>query len=204
MAMTAGYGGGVPDPRFPGAEPPGYRPGLDAGRLWAGGVATAVVAALVAIVGLLIARGICHVVVLEPRGGGIWGNASTATYALVAAVAALLATGLMQLLSLGVPAPSTFFTWIMLLITAIAVVVPLTLTVAVSAKAATAAINLVIGLAITLIVNTMAASARTVHRRKRTAATQPPQQYGPPRQYGQSQDYERTQQIDRPPTRYDG
>jgi hypothetical protein len=145
---------------------------VGAGRLWAGGVATAVVAALVAIVGLMIARGIFHVTVLEPKGGGIWGSASTVTYAIVAALVALLATGLMHLLCLGVPAPSTFFGWIMVLVTAIAVVIPLTLTATLSTRAATAAINLVIGLVITLIINTMAASARTVHMRKRPVVTQ--------------------------------
>lgn len=177
--MTAGYGGS--------GEGPETRPGMDAGRLWAGGIATAVVAALVAIVGLLIARGIFHVTVLEPKGGGIWGNASTVTYAIVAALVALLATGLIQLLSLAVPAPSTFFGWIMVLLTAIAVVIPLTLTATESAKAATAAINLVIGLVITLVISTMAASARTVHMRKRTTVTQA-----------------RTEQFERPPnSRYD-
>lgn len=181
--MTAGYGGRPTDTR-----PPNARPGVNAGRLWAGGIATAVVAALVAIVGLLIARGICHVVVLEPKGAGIWGNASTMTYAIVAALIALLATGLMHLLCLAVPAPATFFGWIMVLVTAIAVVIPLTLTVALSAKVATAAINLVIGLVITLIINTMAASARTGRPRGRTVTTQT-----------------RTEQFERPPptTRYD-
>jgi Family of unknown function (DUF6069) len=161
---------------------------VDAGRLWAGGVATAVVAALIAIVGLMIARGIFHVVVLEPKGGGIWGNASTVTYAIVAALVALLATGLMHLLCLGVPAPATFFGWIMVLVTAIAVVIPLTLTATVNAKAATAAINLVIGLAITLIINTMAASARTVHMRRRPVVTQRTT---------------RTERYEQPPERYE-
>lgn len=186
--MTAGYGGGAPEYRGSGAPmAPDTRPGVDAGRLWAGGIATAVVAALVAIVGLLIARGIFHATVLEPKGDGIWGSASTVTYAIVAALVALLATGLMHLLCLAVPAPSTFFGWIMVLLTAIAVVIPLTLTTTVTTKAATAAINLVIGLAITLIISSMAASARTVHMRKRTVTTQA-----------------RTVQYEQPPTsRYD-
>jgi hypothetical protein len=177
--MTAGYGGSG------GAAE--ARPGVDAGRLWAGGIATAVVAALAAIVGLMIARGIFHVTVLEPKSGGLWGNASTVTYAIVAALVALVATGLMHLLCLAVPAPATFFGWIMALVTAIAVVIPLTLTAALSAKVATAAINLVIGLIITLVINTMAASARTVHLRKRIVTTQA-----------------RTEQFERPPSsRYD-
>lgn len=51
-----------------GNTPQDVRPGIDARRLWAGGVATAVVAALVAVVGLLIARGIFEVEVLAPKG----------------------------------------------------------------------------------------------------------------------------------------
>ncbi|QRP43542.1 DUF6069 family protein [Amycolatopsis sp. FDAARGOS 1241] len=145
------------------------RPGIDAARLWAGGVATAVVAALVAIVGLLIARGIFDVPVLAPKGEGVWVPASTTTYALIAAGAALAATGLMHLLSVATPAPSQFFGWIMVLVTLIAVVLPLTLTVDLSAKIATAAINLVIGLVIAIVVNSMAANARTLHRRKRAS-----------------------------------
>jgi hypothetical protein len=144
------------------------RPGIDAARLWAGGVATAVVAALVAIVGLLIARGIFDVPVLAPKGEGAWGSASTTTY-------------LMHLLSVATPAPSQFFGWIMVLVTLIAVVLPLTLTVETSAKYATAAINLVIGLVIAIVVNSMAANARTLHRRKRsTRPDAPTQQWNEP------------------------
>lgn len=150
------------------------RPGIDAGRLWAGGVATAVVAALVAVVGLLLIRGVFGVAVLAPKEAGIWGNANTTTYALVAAACALLATGLMHLLSVTTPAPSQFFTWIMVLLTLIAVVLPLTLTVEPSAKFATAALNLVIGLVITALVSSMAANARTLHRRKRVVDPQAP------------------------------
>lgn len=220
VALTSGYGSDGPvrdsrygDPRY-GGDPYGgngpvrdTRPGVDAGRLWAGGVATAVVAALTAIVGLLIARGLFNVTVLEPHGQGIWGNASTVTYAVVAAAVALLATGLMHLLCLAVPSPGTFFAWIMVLLTAIAVVVPLTLTVALSAKVATAAINLVIGLVITIVIYTMAASARTVHIRKRTAAAGPPvqQQYRQPPGPGYGTGEPPTQRFERPPgSRYDG
>jgi hypothetical protein len=226
VALTSGYGNDGPvrdtrygDPRY-GGDPYGghgpgrdYRPGVDAGRLWAGGVATAVVAALTAIVGLLIARGIFNVTVLEPQGQGIWGNASTVTYAVAAAVVALLATGLMHLLSLAVPSPGTFFSWIMVLVTAIAVVVPLTLDVKLEAKAATAAINLVIGLVITIVIYTMAESARTVHRRKRMDGRPPPPRYEqPPPRYEQQQPPPRygtgeppTQRFGRPPgPPYDG
>ena len=212
VILTSGYGGSDPvrdprygDPRY-GGDPSGgqgpvrTRPGVDAGRLWAGGAATALVAALTAIVGLLIARGIFNVTVVEPKGQGVWGNASTVTYAVAAAVAALLATGLMHLLSLTVPSPGSFFAWIMVLLTAIAVVVPLTLNVAESAKVATAAINLVIGLVITIVISSMAASARTVYRRKTTAAAGPPsQQYRQPPPPGYRSGEAPTQHYQRPP-----
>lgn len=159
--------------------PPDTRYGVDAGRLWAGGVATAVVAALAAVAGLLIARGLFHAVVLAPKGDGIWGNASTAGYALGAAGAAIVATALVHLLCLAVPAPGTFFQWIMVLITLIAVVVPLTLTVSLNTKVATAIINLALGLIITLVIHTMAMSARTLHRRKRRSNAGPSDQTMP-------------------------
>lgn len=153
------------------------RPGIDAGRLWAGGIATAVVAALLAVVGLLIARGLFNVAVLAPKGDGIWGDASTTTYAIIAALAALAATGLMHVLSLATPTPGQFFGWIMVLVTLIAVVLPLTLTVELSTKIATALINLVLGLAIATIVSNMAESARTLHRRKAAGGLAPTRQW---------------------------
>ena len=80
-------------------------PKLDAGRLWTGGVATAAVAALVAVAGVLIARGLFDVPVLAPTSEGTLGDASTARLAGLAALAALLATGLLHLLLLTTPAP---------------------------------------------------------------------------------------------------
>jgi uncharacterized membrane protein YjgN (DUF898 family) len=79
---------------------------VDAARLWTGGIATA----LVVVVGVLIARGLFDVPVLAPEGEGALGNASTARLAILAAVAALLATGLMHLLLLSTPRPFRFFT----------------------------------------------------------------------------------------------
>ncbi|RZS34697.1 hypothetical protein EV193_10845 [Herbihabitans rhizosphaerae] len=139
---------------------PANRTAFDYRKLWAGGAATAAVAALVAVVGLLIARGLFDVEVLAPKGGGIWGNANTLTYALIAAAAALGATGLAHLLCVATPTPGQFFGWIMALVTLIAIVLPLTLSVALEAKVATALINLAIGLAITALISGTMASAR--------------------------------------------
>src|SRR5690242_8166713 len=74
------------------------RPAVDAGRLWAGGVATALVAALIAVVGILLARGVLGVAVLARQSAGVWGDASTGWYAAGAALASLAATGLIHVL----------------------------------------------------------------------------------------------------------
>jgi hypothetical protein len=98
-----------------------------------------------------------------PTGEGTLGNANTAVLAvlavLAAVAAALLATALMHLLLLSTPRPFRFFTWIISLLTVVAVLVPF-MTDAVSAtKVATAAINLVIGMAIGSLVSGAARSA---------------------------------------------
>jgi Family of unknown function (DUF6069) len=138
---------------------------LDPGRLWAGGAATAVVAALMALAGMLIARGLLHVAILAPKSDGIWGNANTTTYCLLAAAAALLATGLAHLLSVTTPAPSAFFGWTMALLTLIAVVLPLTIGADLPSRIATAIINLAIGISIALLVHVSVENARTVRNR---------------------------------------
>src|SRR2546430_13727104 len=53
------------------------RPAVDAGRLWAGGLATALVAALVSVSGILLARSVLDLAIFPPQGAGGWGGAST-------------------------------------------------------------------------------------------------------------------------------
>jgi hypothetical protein len=96
----------------------------NAGRLWTGGVATAVVAALVVVAGVFIARGILNIPVLAPKGAGNLGNSSTAVYAGLAAASTLLATALLHVLLLEVPRPITFFFWIVGLGTIIVAAAP--------------------------------------------------------------------------------
>ncbi|HEY3610956.1 MAG TPA: DUF6069 family protein [Pseudonocardiaceae bacterium] len=130
-------------------------------RLWSGGGVVAIVAGLVAIVGILIARGLVGVAILAPQGDGVWGNANTATYALLSAAGALVATGMAHVLLLATPRPTRFFAWIMLLLTLIAAVVPLTLIADPHDRIATAALNLVVGLVITALVNGVARTVST-------------------------------------------
>ena len=63
-----------------------------AGRLWAGRAATAIVAGLVALVGVLVCRWLFNVPILAPQGEGVYGDAATTNFVLAAAGAAFLAT----------------------------------------------------------------------------------------------------------------
>ena len=159
-----------PAPR-PGPRP---RPRVDAGQLWAGGIATAVVAALIAIAGILISRWILNVPILAPQRAGAWGSASTAWYALSAAAVAIVATALMYLLAVSTPRPTSFFGWIIGLATVIAVVFPFSTTAPLSQKAATAIVNLVLGFAIGTLLTGVAWRAM---RRPPYAGDYPPGTY---------------------------
>jgi hypothetical protein len=133
------------------------RPRVDARQLWAGGAATAVVAALIALVGILICRWLFNIPILAPRQDGAWGDASTGEYMLVAAAVAVVATALMYLLAVATPKPGAFFGWIIGLVTVIAAVFPFSTTAPVSQKAATALVNLVLGIAIASLISGVAA-----------------------------------------------
>jgi hypothetical protein len=142
------------------------RPAVDPGRLWAGGAATALVAALITIVGILITRGVFDIFVLAPASAGALGGSATAWYAVLAAGAGLAATALVQLLIAFAPRPMRFFSWVMVLATAVAVLIPLVMDISTGAKAALALLNLILGLAIgSLVAGTAAAATRSSVRR---------------------------------------
>ena len=145
-----------------GAGSPRVRP--DAGQFWAGAVATAVIAALIALVGILISRWTLNIPILAPAGDGAWGNAHTGEYALLAACVALVAAGLLYLLMLSTPQPDVFFRWIIGLVTLIAVVYPFSSGAPLDQKAATAVVNLILGLAIGSLLTATAARAVRVRR----------------------------------------
>lgn len=144
----------------PSPEPtPAAGPRLDAGRLWTGGVMTAVVAALTAVVALLLVRGVLGIPVFAPEGDGAMGNATTGALAGGAAAAALAATALLHLLMVASPRPDRFFTWILTLATAVLVLMPFTTDASLSAKCGTAAVYLLIGIAIGTLLSSVARSA---------------------------------------------
>jgi hypothetical protein len=85
---------------------------------------------------------------------------------LLAAGAALTATGLVHLLMVTTPRPFLFFGWIVALVTTLVVVYPFSTTAPLGDKAATALVNLAIGAIIgTLVAG--AAARSTVHAASR-------------------------------------
>ena len=129
------------------------------GRLWAGGVATAVVAGLVAVAGILLARGVFDIAVLAPQGEGTWGDADTAKYALYCGLAALVATGLLHLLLISAPRPLQFFGWIITLATVVGAIAPFAAGGTTASKVATGLINVAVGIAIGTLLSGAARSA---------------------------------------------
>ena len=125
---------------------------IDGGRLWAGGLLAGVVAAAgIAVVGLLVLRGILDIPVLVRKDGKLV-NANTWWYALGAFGAALLATGLLHVLLIAAPKPYTFYGWLLGLAVAVAVLAPYTTKAELSSKVATSLLNFAIGVAIASIV----------------------------------------------------
>ena len=115
------------DPRYPSGPPasgPPPRVTVNAGRLWAAGVATALVCALIGLVGVLVVRAVFKVALYAPEEASAVGDIDTGLLCIAAAGAALVATGLVHLLLLSTPRPLSYFGWIVGLATLAAVVVP--------------------------------------------------------------------------------
>jgi hypothetical protein len=139
--------------------------GVDARKLWAGGAASAVVAGLVALVGVLVSRWLLAVPLLAPRQEGAYGDVRTTALIVAAMAATLAATGLVQLLMLGTLRPRMFFGWIVALVTTIIVIFPFSTTAALDAKIATAVVNLLIGVAVGTLVGGVAARSTSPYDR---------------------------------------
>lgn len=153
----------IPEKRTNGFDhdrPTGRRPRrFSVVRLWAGGLAVAMVAALAAAVALLLVRGVLEIPVFAPLQEGTMVLASTGQLALGAALAALVATAVLQLLLLATPQPGRFLGWIITLGTVAAMLGPFTSDAGWEAKGGTAGVYLVIGLVIGTLMATVARSA---------------------------------------------
>jgi hypothetical protein len=140
--------------------PPPVRTEVNIGRLWAGGIAAAVVAALIALVGLLVAKALFQIAETSPKHyNSSFGEDSTVQLCIIAAAAAILATALVHLLLVSTPSPLSYFGWIVGLLTVAAVVVPFLTSSTWPIKLSEAVIHLVIGIAIGGLVSNAAVSA---------------------------------------------
>lgn len=133
---------------------------VDGRKLWTSGAVTAVIVFGLTIAAFLLVHGMLNYPLLGVRGGGAVVYASMFGYAGGAALVALLATAAMRFLLLTTPRPRWFFGWLGGVGTAIAVLLPLALSQDLAARLATAAVNLVLGLAIIGLVRSTAASLR--------------------------------------------
>jgi Family of unknown function (DUF6069) len=157
-----GYGqGGYHDQRSP-RRTPSSHPHVEAGRLWAGGVATAIVAGLIALIGVLASRWLFNIPLLAPKRQGTYGDVHTTDLVLLAAAAALVATGLAYLLLLSTPRPLAFLDWIIGLATVLAVVLAFSTGAPLNQRVATSIVYVILGLAIGSLVSGVA--ARSVRR----------------------------------------
>ena len=128
-------------------------PTIDPRSLWTGGAATAVVAALVAVVGVLIVHGVFDVPVIAPGNtDGLIDYVGAVWLAVFAVVGSLLATALAHVLLLLTPRPMAFFAWIVGLVTLAFAIWPYTVRVGAAVQFANAALYLAIGIAIGMLV----------------------------------------------------
>jgi len=119
---------------------------LRAGPFWGGAFATALVAALVGVVGVLVLQSILDVdlVVKDPVGV----ENDYLAYGLAGFVAAIAAAALLHLLVVSTPRPRAFFGWILALGIVVAALLPLTWTDDTTSALCTGLVNLLIGVAI--------------------------------------------------------
>ena len=150
------------------------RPEINGGRLWAGGLATAVIAAGIGVVGLFIARGLLHVPVYLPQHDNTVMNADSVWLGLAGFMAGIIATAVMHALMLAAPRPKLFFQWIVGLVTVVGVLWPFTVEMELYSQIATAVITLAMGIAIGSLLSGISSSAMR----------QPYRQYPPNDSYG--------------------
>lgn len=143
------------DPADPSSGRPGLqgfsRPRFDARRYWVGSALTAVVAAMIGLIGMIVGKDILTraVPTHDLAGLGAVGiGAYTASVAVIAVVAAVLFAVIARL----APQPGHYFGWIGSLGVVLAVVLPFTLPLALLSQTVFAIINLAVGAAIVTLV----------------------------------------------------
>ncbi|GIJ47883.1 hypothetical protein Val02_47690 [Virgisporangium aliadipatigenens] len=128
--------------------------------LWAGTVATAMVAGLVALTGTVAARAAGDVRIIAPAAHGGYLVASPLRLTAAALVATAGAALLMHLLLVLSPQPFLFFGWVSVLMTTLITLWPFTTSADVPAQAATALVYLAIGGCVTGLTASVARESR--------------------------------------------
>ncbi|MBD5787762.1 hypothetical protein IF650_16485 [Cellulosimicrobium terreum] len=135
-----------PEPQRP-VSPADPRLAVEAGRFWAGAAATAVVAALIGLIGVIVFERIFAIELVPPPD--IFGiDSRQAAWAIDGAILALLAAALLHGLILSTPRPRAFFGWIMALLIVVIAVLPFAWSTDTQAAALSGLINLLIGIAV--------------------------------------------------------
>lgn len=140
-------------------RPAEARSRVDAGVLWAGGAATAVVAALVAAVGALICDSLLDVTLIPVWGHDVLTLSDRAALPVGAAVTALLATALLHLLLVAVPSPVRFFNWVVALVAIAFAVAPFGYDATTKTQVATAVVDFVVVVSIGILLRAAARRA---------------------------------------------
>ena len=132
------------------------RVAIDAARLWGGGLATACVAALVAVAGVMICEYVLDISLVRPAVVLDVTDSFRLDYALTAFVLALAATGVGHGLAVATPRPRAFFGWIMGLATVCGAAAPFAIGDDLDSQIATACINVALGICVwTLVASVM-------------------------------------------------
>ena len=112
------------------------------------------VAALVALAGVLVLQGVLGIKLVRPVLLEVAGSVA-ADYAVTAFVLALLATGLAHALAVITPRPRVFFFWVVSVATVCGAAIPFTLDIETASQVATAALNVLLGLCTASLVGTV-------------------------------------------------
>lgn len=138
----------------------------DAGRLWAGGVATAVVAAGVALIGVMVLHQLLHAPILSPGGLRQAADYAMVAFPVAVGIVTLLATGLLHLLMATTPRAGQFFAWIGSLVLALVVLQVFLHETDLLTKVETTVFYLLIGIAIISSLLGVSRSALRYQRRQ--------------------------------------
>jgi hypothetical protein len=136
-----------------------YDAGIDQVRYWVGSALTAFVAALIGLIGLVVAHGILHLPVVFGAGDRL-DTVSAAGYGLATVAAALAMAALFDAMLHVAPRPLTFFSWVAALLTVLATLMPFATSAGLHSQVALAVTNLAVGLAVLILVPMAAVHAR--------------------------------------------